>query len=1325
MQPRQVVMDRFEIERVAGSGGMGTVYRAIDLTTREPVALKVLRPGTSDGAERFAREVRVLASLRHPGIVRYVADGATPGGEMCLAMEWLEGESLSQRLQRAALTTAQSIGLARRIAEALGVAHERGIVHRDVKPSNLFLPDGDLDRVKVLDFGVARITDATRASSTRTGMLIGTPGYMAPEQVRGDKDVGPRADVFAVGCLLFECLTGRAAFVSEHLMAVLAKILLEDAPRVRDLRPDLPPELDALVARILAKHARDRPRDGAQLSEELGALGAVETGEQPAAGLLAVIGGAVRPPGPPALTASERRLLCVILIGAPSDDSTPTLVTGLPAALAEGVSPPTTVTTQLAADALPRLRQVAELHGAHLEQLQDGAFVATVSAVRGSTPSIGSAPGGAVGARDQVAHAARCALALHRVVPTAPIALATGRGVLAGAMPVGEAIDRAAALLAAPDVVRIDDVTAGLLDTQFEIGGDAVGLYLMHERDVVEVSRTLMGQQTPCVGRERELAVLSGLFEECVSEPLARAVLVTAAEGVGKSRVRYELLRRIRDRGEPVEIWIGRGDPLRAGSPFGMIAPALRRTAGILDGEPLDVSRHKLRARVARNASTDLARTTLFLGELIGAPFPDDASQELRAARRDPLLMADQMHRAFEHLLAVETAAQPVVIVLEDLHWGDLPTTQLIDSALRALPDRPWLVLALARPDVHELFPGLWSERGVHEVRLDNLTKKGSAQLVKRVLGEAASDTLVQRLVEQAGGNAFYLEELIRAAADGKREALPETVLALVQGRLERLEVDARRVLRAASVFGSVFWRGGVSELLGGAARASGTRAWLDELVARELIARAPTSKFADDSEYLFRHALVREAAYAMLTDADRTLGHQLAATWLVRMGETDAITLAEHCERGGEPERAVEHYRAAAEQALAACDFAGAGARADRGVACGAQGETLGALRLVQAEAHKWAGDFVATARRGLEAVALLPRGSARWFMAAGEAAEASGKLDDTPQLIALAELLRDAPADRDALPARVSATAIAAFGLFQHGNYDPGQVLLDLVEAAATPDADPIVLARMHQTRSSRAMFSGDAGAYLESERAAAAEFERAGDLRYACMQRGHVGYAYLEIGAYAEAEAALREAIAAGTRLGLENVVATAKHNLGRALQHQHRLDEALAVETEAFDAFHAHNDRRLECGARMYLSYILLELGDLARAETELRAAIETATPPFRPQALASLARVLLAGDRRGEALGVATEAQATLDSLGSVEEGESLVRLMIAETLLATGQEDAARAAARRARERLLERAARISDLEWRRSFVDNIPENARTLELAAQLRAER
>ncbi|HEX5059885.1 MAG TPA: AAA family ATPase, partial [Kofleriaceae bacterium] len=821
--------------------------------------------------------------------------------------------------------------------------------------------------------------------------------------------------------------------------------------------------------------------------------------------------------------------------------------------------------------------------------------------------------------------------------------------------------------------------------------------------------------------RDRELGVLMGLFEEAVAEPMARAVLVTGVAGIGKSRVRYELLRRIKAREEPVEIWIGRGDPLHTGSPFGMIAPALRRAAGILDGEPVEVRRQKLRARVMRNASAEPTRTVMFLGELVGVPFPDDDSVELRAARQDALLMSDQVRRAFEHFLAIETAAQPVVIVLEDLHWGDLPTTKLIESALRALPDRPWFVAAFARPEIQEMFPLLWKDRGVHDLRLDELTKRGSEKLVRQVLGDRANDALVARLVEQAGGNAFYLEELIRAVAEGKGDAMPETVLAVVQGRLERLEVDARRVLRAASVYGAQFWRGGVAKLLGGEARDSSVRAWLDELVERELIAMAPGSRFTDEDEYLFRHAIVREAAYAMLTDSDRKLGHRLAGEWLQYAGETEAMVLAEHYERGGAPVRAALWFGPAVDQALAAGDFRAAAQRAERGVACGASGETLGLLRRAQGEAHKWCGEFVEAERYSLQAMELLLRGSAPWFAAAGEAAEACGKLGDLDQLATIARALTEAPDLEGELAARVTATATCAFQLYNHGKYQLASEMVDQIDRVAAEVHDPRILARIYQTRSSRAMFSGDSGAYVVSEQAAALAFEQAGDLRYACMQHGHVGYAYLEIGAYAEAERWLRKALDGGLRMGLQNVVATAKHNLGRALQHQGKLDEAAAIETEAVEAFAAQGDRRLESASRTYLASILAMRGELSVAEELVRQALKTVQAASRPALLADLASMLLKQGRHHEALIAAREAHDLLEMLGGVEEGESQIRLMVAEALRASGDAEGAREAIRRARERVLARATKITDAEWRTSFLTNLPENARTLALATEL----
>src|SRR5262245_7354335 len=198
MRSGDVVADRFAIGEMVGSGGMGVVHRAVDRLTGETVAVKILRETDDVTVARFFLEARILAELRHPGIVRYIAHGTTVAGDTWLAMEWLTGESLADKLRAGPLPIADVLALGVRAAAALGAAHAAGIVHRDVKPSNLFLIGGNVDRIRVLDFGVAR-RGPFAGPFTPAGSRVGTPRYMAPEQVRGD-DIDARVDVFALGC---------------------------------------------------------------------------------------------------------------------------------------------------------------------------------------------------------------------------------------------------------------------------------------------------------------------------------------------------------------------------------------------------------------------------------------------------------------------------------------------------------------------------------------------------------------------------------------------------------------------------------------------------------------------------------------------------------------------------------------------------------------------------------------------------------------------------------------------------------------------------------------------------------------------------------------------------------------------------------------------------------------------------------------------------------------------------------------------------------------------------------------------------------------------
>jgi hypothetical protein len=272
-----LVDGRYRVERPVGAGGMGAVFRAHDERTDRPVALKVLDVRSPVEIERAHREAEVLARLDHPAIVGHVGDGITADNKLYLAMEWVDGVTVADRLAGDGLTVREAIAVAERVASALAAAHDAGILHRDIKPSNVILEHGDPSRAKLIDFGIARISDPVK-SLTRTGLAIGTPGYMSPEQARGERHLTPASDVFGLGCLLYECATAQPAFSGTVAAAVLIKIVLADpAPLVRFCH-EASPALQSLVERMLHKDPRQRPAQCAAIATELAALGNIADG---------------------------------------------------------------------------------------------------------------------------------------------------------------------------------------------------------------------------------------------------------------------------------------------------------------------------------------------------------------------------------------------------------------------------------------------------------------------------------------------------------------------------------------------------------------------------------------------------------------------------------------------------------------------------------------------------------------------------------------------------------------------------------------------------------------------------------------------------------------------------------------------------------------------------------------------------------------------------------------------------------------------------------------------------------------------------------------
>ena len=288
---RDALRDRYTLVRELGRGGMATVWLADDLRHDRQVALKLLHSelASSLGADRFLREIRIAARLQHPHILTVLDSGAAAGPKggpelLWYTMPYVEGETLRSRLAREGqLPLADALRIARDVAEALEHAHAHGVIHRDIKPENILLSPG---HALVADFGIAAAlqspTDDTRL--TETGVVLGTPHYMSPEQAAGERALDRRTDVYSLGCVLYEMLAGEPPFTGPTQQAILAKRLSAPTPRVGTVR-EVPPQVDEAVTRALARAPADRYGTTAELAAALDAPATTVALLEPGGGL--------------------------------------------------------------------------------------------------------------------------------------------------------------------------------------------------------------------------------------------------------------------------------------------------------------------------------------------------------------------------------------------------------------------------------------------------------------------------------------------------------------------------------------------------------------------------------------------------------------------------------------------------------------------------------------------------------------------------------------------------------------------------------------------------------------------------------------------------------------------------------------------------------------------------------------------------------------------------------------------------------------------------------------------------------------------------------
>jgi eukaryotic-like serine/threonine-protein kinase len=1262
----ELVGDRYLLRELAGQGAMGRVFRATDRKDGGTVAVKLVAPLADPSApDRFAREVRVLAALDHPAIVRYLDHGVAHGGERYLVTEWLSGCTLADALRQRPPSPEVALALVHRIASALGAAHRAGVVHRDIKPRNLFLIDGDFGRVKVLDFGVASWRESTLM--TNDGQMVGTPSYMAPEQARSATTADARSDVFALGCILYECLTGRRAFEGEDLPSVLVKILFDELPKVRALRPEVPDALEALTARLMCRDPTGRPEDG-----HAAAAAIAGTRDQMRSTTLAI---PPATPSAPTIGDELRRVVCVL--GA-REQRAPAAVSG------------TTATREVLSEGSRALIRLANAFGVAVESLADGSLVGVL-----------------VGAPDEmVLKALHCALALRGARPELRVVVTLGSGVVARHS-VGTVVHGSLAKVArGRSAVLVDEAAAALARGRFTLGEADEGLREVFGETVGRAS-TLPSPRARLSGRDLELKILGALFDQC-ADAAAGAAVITGPAGIGKSALVDAALALVRAR-PAVLVLEACGDPLRAGVPFHVAGTWVRLAARVDPASGQESQRAALVAHVEQLLADRAGWrvTAEFLAELAGL---GSVSEAVRAAREDARLMQHRLAGAWREWLAGSCRRALPVLVLDDAHHADSATLKIVADALEQLGDAGFLFLCAARNDGP---PDAVRELGrlpaATQLALRPLPAKEARNLAWELSGQRLASDVLETIVQRAGGNPLFVEELVRAHAQGRHDAMPDHILGMLQGRLEPLGAERMRLLRAGAVLGNAFTLDAAAALLRHADGAEGLREAAERLVAETLLVRD------GPDAYRFRQPLVREAAYAMITDADRSAAHMVAAGWLEERG-ADALVIADHHHRAGDATRAVEHYLTAAWRAFQVWDNATARRIAERALEARPEGSARGALLAIIARALVRSGEDQEVRRLTDEALELVERGTALYFLCIGQRINAIASSADGDELRRFLVLLRgeeprDAAAAREKLVQLCHSVSVT---LIVSDVAEVGRTLVEIHRMAPSVALDLLARGSMNNAIGLYALATGDLGAAIVALEECCRDREAAGDMWNLANTLGNLALAWIEVG---RADRALEALSAARTAAG---VVRTSYHravfNLNAARAHFLAGDmaRASACAGEALAEARPHGNAAAVSQANLLLAKTSLEVGGLEEAESHARAACAAAVDRVQSSAWAHgvLARVLAARTRTSEAAAAAARALTLLRELENLVEGEADVLIAWLETAVGPELETARRDTS----EWLRLRAARLADPELRASYLD-IPEHARILEL--------